>query len=274
MERWTGYLQLEAEKKRGKTVAEDLYFYGAFKLMSPFYLENDAQACYYIMNPGGGYVDGDRYKIEIQLSKQAELLLTTQSATKIYKTPNRPVIQEVNITLTEGSILEYLPDPIIGYRNSRYKQKTVVHMEQGTCYIATDIITSGWDSEGTLFSYDLLDLNTEVYLGERLVVADHIRLTPRSQSVCEIGLLEGYTHFGTMLVIGDRADADFLSRLGDSLESKELTSKYGLSLLSVSGFTLRVLAHTTQDVEKVFNLCHTLIRREWFGKPPVFLRKY
>ena len=46
--------------------------------MSPFYLQNDAQACYYIMNPGGGYVDGDTYGMDIQLSKQAELLLTTQ----------------------------------------------------------------------------------------------------------------------------------------------------------------------------------------------------
>lgn len=274
MEQWTGYLQLAVEKKREKTIAEDLYFYGAFKLMSPFYLQNDAQACYYIMNPGGGYVDGDQYKIEIQLSKQAELMLTTQSATKIYKTPNTPVLQEVNITLKEESLLEYLPDPIIGYCNSRYKQKTTVHMEQGSCYIATDIITSGWDPEGRLFSYDLLDLNTEVYLGERMVVLDHIRLTPGNQSIRAIGLLEGYTHFGTMLVIGEKADADFLAKLGDLLESKELKSRYGLSMLSISGFTLRVLARTTQDVEKVFNLSHALIRREWFGKPPVFLRKY
>lgn len=258
MEQWTGYLQLAVEKKREKTIAEDLYFYGAFKLMSPFYLQNDAQACYYIMNPGGGYVDGDQYKIDLQLSKQAELLLTTQSATKIYKTPNRPVIQEVNITLTEGSLLEYLPDPIIGYRNSRYKQKTVVHMEQGTCYIATDIITSGWDPEGRLFSYDLLELKTEVYLGENMVVLDHIRLTPGSQSIRDIGLLEGYSHFGTMLVIGEKADADFLSKLCDMLESQELESKYGLSMLSISGFTLRVLARTTQEVEKVFNLCRNL----------------
>lgn len=274
MEQWTGYLQLAAEKKREKTIAEDLYFYGAFKLMSPFYLQNDAQACYYIMNPGGGYVDGDQYKIDLQLSKQAELLLTTQSATKIYKSPNRPVTQEVNVTLKEGSLLEYLPDPIIGYRNSGYKQTTVVNMEQGTCYIATDIITSGWDSEGHLFSYNLLDLHTQVNYEGSLVVLDHIRLTPGSQSISSIGLLEGYTHFGTMLVIGEKANENFFSKLSDLLESQELKSKYGLSLLSISGFTLRVLAFSTQDVEKVFNLCHTIIRREWFGRPPVFLRKY
>jgi urease accessory protein len=274
MEQLTGYLQLAVEKKRDKTIAEDLYFYGAFKLMSPFYLQNDAQACYYIMNPGGGYVDGDQYKIELQLSKKAELLLTTQSATKIYKTPNKPVIQDVNITLKEGALLEYLPDPIIGYRNSSYKQNTVVRMERGTCYIATDIITPGWDSEGQLFSYELLELKTKIYFEGNLAVLDHIRLMPTHQSISDIGFLEGYTHFGSLVVIGEKVDAIFLSRISDLLDGAELKSKFGLSMLTIPGFTLRVLGNSTQEVEKVFNLCHTLVRKEWFGKSPIFLRKY
>lgn len=274
MKQWTGYLQLAAEKKGQKTIGEDIYYYGALKIMSPFYLQNDAQACYYIMNPGGGYVDGDTYRIDIQLSKQAELLLTTQSATKIYKTPNIPVIQEINITLKEGSLLEYLPDPVIGYKDSRYKQNTVVHMDKGSYFIATDIITSGWDSEGSLFSYNLLDLKTEIYLEGKIVVFDHIRFSPGSQSIMNMGFLEGYTHFGTMLVVGEKAQADFCIKLHEAMEVSDLKCKFGLSMLSVPGFTLRVLGLSTQDVERVFNICHKIIRQEWFGKPTVFLRKY
>lgn len=274
MEQWTGYLQLAVEKKRDKTIAQDVYFYGAFKLMSPFYLQNDSQACYYIMNPGGGYVNGDRYKIDIELSNQAELLLTTQSATKIYKTPTKPVIQEININLKDGSLLEYLPDPIIGYKNSKYKQNTVVHMEKGTCFVATDIITPGWSAEGDKFSYDLLDLKMQVYLEERVVVLDHTRLTPDSQAITDIGFLEGYTHFGTMLVIGEKADASFLLKLYEMLEIYSLKCKMGIYMLSIPGFTLRVLAFSTQEIERLFNVCNEAIRREWFGKPPVFLRKY
>lgn len=274
MDNLTGYLQLEVEKKREKTIAEDMYFYGAFKLMSPFYLQNDAQACFYIMNPGGGYVDGDRYRMDIDLSKEAELLLTTQSATKIYRTPKEPVLQEINITLKEGSLLEYIPDPIIGYKNSRYKQRTKVNMEKGTCFIATDIITSGWDPEGTLFSFDLLDLKTEVYLDERLAVLDHVRIEPSSQDVKDIGFFEGHSHLGTMLVIGEKADSEFLLKLNEMLETHDLKCRYGLSMLSVQGFTLRVLGSSTQEIERVFNFCHEVIRKEWFNKSPVFLRKY
>lgn len=288
MEQWTGYLQLSVENKGRKTIAEDMYFYGAFKLMNPFYQPNDGEACYYIMNPGGGYLDGDRYRMEVECAKQSELLLTTQSATKIYKTPNKPVEQEIHITLKDGSLLEYLPDPIIGYKNARYKQSTQVHMERGTCLIATDIITPGWDSEGNLFSYEWLDLKTEVYLENRLVVFDHIRLKPGSQNICEIGFLEGYSHFGTMLVVGEKADDDFCLKLQDALEAldakgsidvkdgndakgaEDLTGKIGLSRLSVPGFTLRVLGNSTQDVQKAFGLCHDILRQDWFRRSHSF----
>lgn len=274
MDHFTGYLQLSAESKRGKTIAQDMYFYGAFKLMNPFYMNNDGQAYFYIMNPGGGYVDGDTYRIDVHLAKGAQLLLTTQSASKIYKTPKQPVNQQMYITLKEGSLLEYLPDPIIGYKNSRYRQKTVVHMEKDTCLIITDIITSGWDPEGNMFSYDMLDLNTEVYLENNLILLDHIRLTPDSQHLDSIGLLEGYSHFGTMLIIGEKSEESLISTLYDLMEAKDIKCKFGLSMLTKPGFVLRILAFSTQEVMKAFDICHEFIRRKWFGRAPVFLGKY
>lgn len=274
MANYTGYLQLSTEKKRGKTIAQDMYFYGAFKLMSPFYLNNDEQACFYIMNPGGGYVDGDTYRMDIHLDKEAQLLLTTQSASKIYKTPKNPVVQEINITLKEGSLLEYLPDPIIGYKNSRYKQKTIVHMEKGTSLIATDIITSGWDPKGNLFSYQMLDLNTKVYLDDNLILLDHIRLTPDIQTLSSIGHFEEYSHLGTMIVVSEYTDESLISMLYDLLETQNLKCRFGLSMLSKPGFMLRILASSTQEVTRAFDVCHKLIRMKWFKRSPVFLGKY
>ena len=35
MEDWTGILRLEAENRKGKTVAKNVYFQGALKVMRP-----------------------------------------------------------------------------------------------------------------------------------------------------------------------------------------------------------------------------------------------
>ena len=48
----------------------------------------------------------------------------------------------------------------------------------------------------------------------------------------------------------------------------------GLSLLQVPGFTVRVLANSTQMIEKIFAECHRIISQNWFDTIPSFLRKY
>src|SRR3982750_3988949 len=131
---WTGELRLDVEDRKGKTVAKNVYFQGALKVMRPIYHDEKGQVCYYILNPGGGYLEGDRYPMCISLEKKARLTLTTQSATKIYKTSQTYAYQETEIFLKAGSYLEYIPDPLIAYRHARYKQKNVIHMEKGATF--------------------------------------------------------------------------------------------------------------------------------------------
>ncbi|MFM1654908.1 urease accessory protein UreD [Brevibacillus sp. B_LB10_24] len=274
MENLTGYLRLAVFHKRDKTIPYDSYYRGAFKITQPVYLDNTGQPCFYLMNPGGGYVDGDRYLTEICLDEGAHMLLTTQSSTKIYKTLKQPVLQDTVITLKKGSFLEFLPDPIIAYQHARFRQQTVVRMERGAGIVYAEIITPGWSPDGTWFRYDWLQLKTQIYLDDELAVFDHLRLCPGESALEGMGLLEGYTHFGSMIVIGEQTNPDFFDRICSLLESGTPPVKIGLSMLGVPGFTIRVLGRSTQDIEQVFALCQHMIREQWFDRGPVSLRKY
>ncbi len=274
MEDWTGVLRLGTEERNGKTIANDVYFQGAFKVMRPVYHDDSGQACYYILNPGGGYLDGDRYQMKISLEKQAKLTLTTQSATKIYKSPHTHAYQEAEFHLKEGSYLEYIPDPLIGYQDARYKQKNVIYMEKGCSLLYSDIVTPGWSPEGERFSYTMLQLINEIYMENELVVYDHIKLSPGSQNMDGLGLMEGYSHLGSMIVIHENTTHDLLDRLSQALPNNPMESKIGLSLLPIPGFTVRVLANHTQTIEKIFSDLHSILSQEWLNKTPSFLRKY
>ncbi|WP_428912330.1 urease accessory protein UreD [Niallia sp. Krafla_26] len=274
MEDWTGVLRLGAEERNGKTVAKNVYFQGAFKVMRPIYHDESGQACYYLLNPGGGYLDGDRYQMKVVLEKQAKLTLTTQSATKIYKTPRSLAYQEVEFHLKDGSYLEYIPDPLIGYQDARYKQKTVIHMEKGCTLLYSDIITPGWSANGEKFSYDTLQLINEIYMENELVAFDHIKLNPAYQDMKGLGYMEGYSHLGSMIVIHENMNAEFLDRLYQEIPKQSKEWKIGVSLLPIPGFTLRVLANTTQNIERIITEIHQLLSQEWFNKKPSFLRKY
>lgn len=274
MKDWTGVLKLDVENRKGKTVAKNVYFQGALKVMRPVYHDESGQACFYILNPGGGYLDGDRYSLRISLENQARLTLTTQSATKVYKTPTTHAYQETEIFLQEGCYLEYFPDPLIAYQQARYKQKNVIHMVKGATLLYSDIITPGWSPDGKRFSYENLQLINEIYMDDELVVYDHIRLNPGAQNIEGIGFMQGYTHLGSMLVVEERTTPDLLDRLYHALNLNTHACDIGLSLLPVKGFTLRVLANSTQTIERIFTECHHIISEEWFNISPSFLRKY
>ncbi|ULT59509.1 urease accessory protein UreD [Neobacillus drentensis] len=274
MGEWTGVLHLDAENRKGKTVAKNVYFQGALKVMRPIYHDDSGRACYYLLNPGGGYLDGDRYQMKFTLAENAKLTLTTQGATKVYKTPKSFAYQEAEIILKAGSYLEYFPDPLIAYQHAHYKQKNVIRMDRTATLICSDIITPGWSPKGERFSYKTVQLLNEIYMDDELVVYDHLKLNPASQNLGGLGFLEGFTHLGSMMVVDSQVDNSLLDRLYAILEKNTLDSKVGLSLLPVPGFTIRVLSNSTQVIEKIFSEINLMISQEWYQSQPFFLRKY
>ena len=87
-----------------------------------------------------------------------------------------------------------------------------------------------------------------------------------------IGFMEGFSHLGSMLVMGEQTTPELLDRLYHVIQSD--TNKVGLSQLSVKGFTVRVLANSTQEIERIFKNVHHMISTNGLIQPQAFLRKY
>lgn len=84
-QQWTGQLELTVFNNGRKSVARDIFFDKALKVMRPIYLNQSDIPTFYIVNVGGGYLDGDRYKMDFTVKDEAAVTLTSQGATKIYK---------------------------------------------------------------------------------------------------------------------------------------------------------------------------------------------
>lgn len=272
MDRRTGSLQLVMKKKKGKTVPESVFFQGALKVMRPLYLDDSGQACYIVLNPGGGYVDGDTYKMDVRLQEGAELILTTQSATKVYKTPKEAVYQENSFTLQAGSLLEYRPDPLIAYRGASYYQNSVIRMASRSALIYADIVTSGWPVDHQPFPYQEIRLKNQIYIDGQLTVLDHLKLRPGEQPLGNMGFMEGFTHFGTLFMIAEATENDF-EALTETLYSYHDTCKIGFSRLDVPGAIVRVLGNDTGTIETVFAVCTEWMKKK-LERKMADLRKY
>ncbi|RAK15182.1 urease accessory protein [Anoxybacillus vitaminiphilus] len=269
---WSGLLQCTAIDKHGCTMISDCYYEGAFKLIRPVYL-HPSQPTIYLIHLGGGYVDGDRYKTEIVLKEKAKLIATTQSATKVYKTVKMPVQQYTFIHLDEQSVLEFLPDPLIAYENAKFYQETTIHMKESSTLIYSDMITPGWSESGELFRYDWIRSKLKVYYEGSLKLFDHLYLKPGDE-ITGILQMEGYTHFGSFLVLSPFITNNVVHEMETVFSSFSSQAHIGWSTPMVPGLVVRILAYETDVIEMIFRAIHELIRKRCFGEGSIFLRKY
>ena len=136
---WTGQLDLTVFNNGQNSKARNIYFEKALKVLRPIYLEQSPVPTFYIVNVGGGYLDGDRYRVNVNLEDKAQVVLTSQGATKIYKTPNDHVEQHQTFHLSNQSYMEFVADPIIAYENAKFYQHNTFNLKEDSAMFYTDI---------------------------------------------------------------------------------------------------------------------------------------
>ena len=122
--KYAGEFDIVLEQKNGKTVISEKRFNGLIKVSPTIHLDSEKISTYFIVGLGGGYVEGEKYKYSITQKEDTRAIITTQSSTKVYKCENNDrTEQETIINLEKNSILEYITDSVILYKNAIYKQE-------------------------------------------------------------------------------------------------------------------------------------------------------
>ncbi|BDH56824.1 urease accessory protein UreD [Tsukamurella sp. PLM1] len=246
---------------------------GTLQTLRPVYLDDSGQVTYHVVNPGGGCLRGDSYAIDLELLAGAHALVTTQSATKVYRTPDSAASQHMRIVLGPDSVLEYVPDALVIYREATYRQTCTVRMAASASLVLAEIVTPGWSPDGALFRYDELRMRTEIVRDGALLAVDNVLITPGSADPSGIGFLDGRTHFGSLTAVDARVDGALLDDLHEVTVGHP-TVRSGLTRLNGPGFVLRCLGDDTTELTALFDAVIALLRSRWTGQAPLNLRKY
>ena len=274
----TGELRLRVARHGGLSVAEQQFHQGGLSVMRSQHLDESGQVCYAVINSGGGYLDDDLYVLDLDVGANASLLLTSQSATKVYRTPTAPACQMTRARLEAGAVLESLPDQIIVYRDGMYRQDCVVEMDPAATYLAGEVITAGWSPDGSDFAYQSLELRTAVTItesaGPRLALVDNLILRPQAAEMPATGLMDGHTHLGSFLVVDRRVDADLVDEAFEICQGYEPAVHAGVTLAGGPSLVMRALGGSTGDLTALILDLDAMVRRHWLGQNRANLRKH
>ena len=269
-----GLIDLVLEKQGDIVVSPRKYFSGVFKLSPKMELDVERIPAYFLMQLGGGIVEGERYNINVELKENVRAIVTTQAASKVYKCENSyESFQETTLKLQENSILEYITDPVILYKDAVYRQENNIYMTKSSTLIYTDGITSGWSPDKKRFQYEKAKLKTNIYMDGVPVLLDNMLINPREDDIDGLGFMEGYKNFATLIILDDRIDKNIIEHLREEILKLNLDINFGITGLEVNGFVLRVIGNLTQDLEEVVGLCHNYIRRKVLNSQNLTIRK-
>ena len=108
-----GELRLEYAKRDHQTVITRSYCTTPWHLLPPIYLDETGSAYTLLVNPSGGLVGGDGLSIDMNLDRDAHVLISSPSANRVYRSEGKLSEQIITLTVGPGAILEWLPEHTI-----------------------------------------------------------------------------------------------------------------------------------------------------------------
>lgn len=272
-------LRLEKDETSGKTAVKQQYSRVPLYTQRALYLEEalPSMAYMYIISPSGGILQGDRYRMDITLKKDGMAHLTTQGATRVYRMEKNFATQIVNITVDQGCYLEYIPDQIIPYRNSRFYQIANLNVHDDATLVYSEVVTPGRVAGGERFDYDICYMKTVAKnQKDRIRCYDVAILEPKKRSMSAFGILEKHDVFGTAYVLtGKDKVSELYEKISQEIETMaEGSISGGASILpDNSGVIVRLLGNTASEVRSAIFEVVRLARKVVLNAPFSGIRK-
>jgi urease accessory protein len=270
-------LLLEQDQERKKTVIKEQYSKVPLFTQRALYLEESlpSMAYIYIMSPSGGILQGDRYRMDIKLKNNACAHITTQGATRVYRMERNYATQILNVHVDEESYLEFVPDQIIPYRDSRFYQTVNLNVHDKGTMIYSEIITPGRVASGESFQYDICYMKVLARnQKDTLRFIDIAKLEPKRCNMNTVGLMDTFDTVGSTYIL---TRTEHTKELRDDINSalQKLTHISGgaSTLPHNSGVIVRILGNVVSEIRSAIYEIIKITRRKILNAPFSGIRK-
>lgn len=181
---WQAKLDLTFTNRQGTTYLTDRTHYGPLLVQRPFYPEGPV--CHvYLIHPPGGVVGGDELSIVANCRQDAEVLITTPSAAKFYRSNGKTADQNIVLKIEDHAMLEWLPQETILFRGSEIKSSLRIELAETSRFIGWDMLSLGRPVCHETFSAGSGRIRTEIFCEGKPLLIEQLILNPQAiNAIC------------------------------------------------------------------------------------------
>jgi len=243
MAEFSGHLSLRAAARPdGRTILAAQSFRAPYHLSKPYWDADTQALLLQVVNPTAGILSGDRLESDIAVGENAALLVTTPSASRIFKMKTGTAECRQHFTVAAGGWLEVMPERLVPHRGCQYRQVTRVEVEPGGELFFADLLMPGRVAHGEAWEWKRLCFEIEVRLGGELILRERFEQTGAElHALAELAGSGPGACFANAVLIAEATEGDQVWRQAvTALHGEGLW--VGVSALRRGGWSLKLVA--------------------------------
>lgn len=251
----------ELDRRAPLIVQQELYFDEAMPEMP----------CVYILSSGGPNVDGDRYVQNFTVHKNAFAHISTGAATKLAEMRRNYSGMTQKIVLEEGAYLEYLPEPVIPCRHTRFICDTEITAHPTASLVYSEVYMGGrkYYNGGELFEFDILSVTTRGQRPDgRQLFREKFIIDPQRGGLRLTGVMDSYDVFANVVVVTPPESADIIYKSTEPFINSDKHLAAGITHLpNGAGLLYKVLGTEPGPVKALVREFASKVRQAVKCKP-------
>ena len=168
----------------------------------------------------------------------------------------------VNINLKNNSYLEFIPEQIIPYKNSRFYQKTQLNIDDSSTVVYSETIVPGRIAMGEMFDFDVCYLKTDGTLNEKIQFRDSSLLIPKKQKIKSLTMFDDKTILTSVYLMTKKPTKKINDLINEMFFQLPDIAGGSSMMPHNSGVSIRILGNSSEDQKTTIYEILKIIRKE------------
>ncbi|MBW4574823.1 MAG: urease accessory protein UreD [Aphanothece sp. CMT-3BRIN-NPC111] len=262
---WYGSLNLVYAHRQGATQLIHTQVKAPLKVQRPFYPEGSEVCHSVVLHTAGGVVGGDRNSLDFHLEPNAQALITTAAAAKIYRSNGLEARQTIQMQVEAGACLEWLPQETIVFNGAIYRQDLRVELAPGALWLGWEITRFGRSARGEQFLQGEWRSHTEIWQKGRPLWIDRQWLPAGEEILNSPHGLAGQPVVASLAWVGGAVSPEIVDKARSLWAATERQGEAGVTQLT-QGLLCRYRGFSSSEVRNWFTEVWHLLRLSYLGR--------